>query len=214
MNDLFFNISVKNRNKILQSLEAHTNFYKKNNTILTNVKDDNLICIVLDGYVQIVKIDYNGNDIVAEKLERGSIFGTVLSHLENRDYNVITKEDSKIIIIDFNFILANENINNPVYNQFLKNLLNIFASKMQTNNERMEILSNKTIRNKLLAYFKIMSKKTNTRVIYLPITFSELADYLVIDRCAMSREIKNLKDDGLIEVSGRKIKLLYDNESN
>lgn len=210
MDDLFKNISLKNRSKILQSLEANTTFYKKNTTIFDNVNKENLICIVLDGYIQIVKNDYNGNEIIIEKFEKGSIFGSITSPICNNEYDVITKEDSKIIIIDYNTILSIDTISSNLYNQFLKNLLLILTSKIEKQNERIEILTNKTIRNKLLAYFKIISKKTNTKVIYLPINFSELADFLVVDRSAMSREIRNLKDDNLIEVSGRKIKLFYD----
>ena len=209
MNNLFLNITPRNIARILQSLEANSNFYKKNSSILKDVKKDNFICIVIDGYLQIIKNDYNGNKIVIEKLEKNSIFGTLISPLSNEEYEVVTKEDSKLVIIDFKSIIINNEINSNVYNQFLKNILNIMAIKIKEYNERIEILANKTIRNKLLAYFKITSKKSKSKIIYLPFNFSELADYLVVDRCAMSRELKNLKDDGLIEVEGKKIKLFY-----
>ena len=209
MNNLFLNITPRNIARILQSLEANSNFYKKNSSILKDVKKDNFICIVIDGYLQIIKNDYNGNKIVIEKLEKNSIFGTLIFPLSNEEYEVVTKEDSKLVIIDFNSIIINNEINSNVYNQFLKNILNIMAIKIKEYNERIEILANKTIRSKLLAYFKFTSKKSKSKIIYLPFNFSELADYLVVDRCAMSRELKNLKDDGLIEVEGKKIKLFY-----
>ena len=68
MNNLFLNITPRNIARILQSLEANSNFYKKNSSILKDVKKDNFICIVIDGYLQIIKNDYNGNKIVIEKL--------------------------------------------------------------------------------------------------------------------------------------------------
>ena len=71
------------------------------------------------------------------------------------------------------------------------------------------MLSNKSIRDKLLDYFRILSKKTGSKVIYLPMSYTELADYLAVNRSALSREIKNLKDDELIETKGKRIKLLY-----
>ena len=77
-------------------------------------------------------------------------------------------------------------------------------------NERIEILVNKTIRNKLLAYFKLMSKKYNSKVFLLTMTFTELADYLAVDRSSMNRELKYLKNEGLIRVYKRKITLLYE----
>ena len=85
------------------------------------------------------------------------------------------------------------------------------SDKMKTINERIEILANKTIRNKLLAYFKIMSNKNKSSVIYLPYTYSDLADYLGVDRSAMYRELRSLKDDGLITTKNRRINInLYD----
>ena len=83
------------------------------------------------------------------------------------------------------------------------------SDKMTNINNRIEILSNKTIRNKLLAYFKLMSKKNKSRIIYLPYTFIDLADYLGVDRSAMYRELKNLKEEGLITITNKKIILNF-----
>ena len=83
----------------------------------------------------------------------------------------------------------------------------MLATRSVTN--RIEILTKKTIRNKLLEYFKIVSTKNNSKNIYLPFTFTDLADYLAIDRSAMTRELKNLKGEGFIEIKGKRITLLY-----
>lgn len=208
MKELFFNITEKNQKKILQSLEANTHYFKKNVSIFSNNKQDNFIGIVLEGYLQIIKIDYNGNRTIIEELERDSIFGSTISDLSNKEYDLITKEDSKIIIIDFKTII-NQNEINSYYSQFLKNFLNILANKIERNNERIEILTNKTTRDKLLAYFNILSSKTKSKIIYLPFNYTDLAAYLSVDRSAMMREIKILKEDGVIETSNKKIKLKY-----
>ncbi len=208
MNNLFNNITNINKEKILKSLEGNTLYFKKNNTILTNIKQDNIIGIILEGYIQIVKTDYNGNRTIIEDLYDNDIFSSKMSNISNNEYSVITKEDTKIIVIYFNEILNNE-LNTSYYNQFLKNLLYIMSDKMTNINNRIEILSNKTIRNKLLAYFKIMSKKNNSKIIYLPYTFIDLADYLGVDRSAMYRELKNLKEEGLITIVNKKIILHF-----
>ena len=106
-----------------------------------------------------------------------------------------------------NIYAYNNNID--LYNTFIKNLIKVLYSKIKEFNNRIEILTNKTIRDKLLAYFKIMTKNNNSRIIYLPFNYSDLADYLAINRSAMAREMKTLKDEGLIETKGKKIKLLY-----
>ena len=202
MKNLFNNISPSNQERILKSLEA--------NTILTSVKQDNIIGIILEGYIEIIKTDYNGNRTIIEDLYENDIFGSDMSSISNNEYSIHTKEDSKIIIIYFNDII-NNSLNTTYYDQFLKNLLIIISEKMKTNNERIEILANKTIRDKLLAYFKIMSNKNKSRIIYLPYSYTDLADYLNVDRSAMYRELKSLKEDDLITIKNKRITLnLYD----
>lgn len=206
MTNLFNNIKPKDQEKILSFLEANTLFYKKNTTILNSVKKENIIGIVQVGNIQITKTDYNGNSTIIEDLYENDIFGFDFSSISNSEQNVITKEDSKITIIYFDDII-NKELNYPYFNQFLKNLLVIMSTKINNANNRIEILSNKTIRNKLLAYFKIISKKNKSKIIYLPYSFTDLADYLGVDRSAMYRELKHLKEEGLIETKNKKITL-------
>jgi len=206
MNELFYNINPREKEKILKFLEANTLHFKKNTTILSSVKNENIIGIVLSGYIQIVKTDYNGNLSIIEELFDDDIFGNSMFPIKNSEYNIITKEDSKIIIIYFDEVMRAD-LNYSYYIQFLKNLLNIYSKKMNNSNNRIEILTNKTIRNKLLAYFKIMSKKNKSKIIYLPYNFTDLADYLGVDRSAMYRELKNLKEEGLIEIKNKRITL-------
>jgi len=208
MNDPFYNISNKNKEKILRSLEALTFNFKKNSTILSTFKNENIIGIIVSGFIQIIRNDYNGNKIIIEELFENSIFGTVFSYINDDEYEIITKEDSQIIIIEYERIFELEQSNNQ-YNQFIKNLLQITTYQIHKINERIQILTKKSIRNKLLEYFKIASKKQGSRNIYLPFTFTDLADYLAIDRSAMSRELKNLKEEHFIDIKGKKITLLF-----
>lgn len=208
MTNLFTNISEKNQEKILKILEASTLNFKPNCQILTSVKLDNMIGIVLLGYMQIIRTDYNGNRTIIEELTENDVFGTTISSLTN-ECEIITKEDTKIVIIDFNNILNDVENNLSYYKQFIKNLLEIYSDKINTKNERIEILTKKTIRDKLLEYFKIVSKRNNSKKIYLTMTYIELADYLAVDRSAMTRELKNLSEEGFIKREDKKITLLY-----
>ncbi len=208
MTNLFTNISEKNQEKILKILEASTLNFKPNCQILTSVKLDNMIGIVLLGYMQIIRTDYNGNRTIIEELTENDVFGTTISSLTN-ECEIITKEDTKIVIIDFNNILNDVENNLSYYKQFIKNLLEIYSDKINTKNERIEILTKKTIRDKLLEYFKIVSKRNNSKKIYLTMTYIELADYLAVDRSAMTRELKNLSEEGFIKREEKKITLLY-----
>ena len=209
MSDLFKGIDNKQKQKLLRFLEASTLISKKNNIILSSVKQDNIICVLVSGHLQIIKTDYNGNRTIIEDLKENSVFGSITSSISNNEYDIITKEDSKIIIIDFNEIINYNESNTNYFNQFLKNLLSIMSDKIKNNNERIEILTNKTIRDKLLSYFKL---NVTNKIVNLPFTLTDLADYLAINRSAMQRELKNLKEEGFIEIKNKKIKLLYDIE--
>ena len=208
MTNLFTKISEKNQEKILKILEASTLNFKPNCQILTSVKLDNMIGIVLSGYMQIIRTDYNGNRTIIEELTENDVFGTTISSLTD-ECEIITKEDTKIVIIDFNNILNDVENNLSYFKQFIKNLLEIYSDKINTKNERIEILTKKTIRDKLLEYFKIVSKRNNSKKIYLTMTYIELADYLAVDRSAMTRELKNLSEEGFIKREEKKITLLY-----
>ena len=203
MNELFESIDEASKNRLLQIMEAYNRKYDKNSIILSSVKNDDIICILLSGHVQIIKNDISGDVTIIEDIKDNGIFGAISANISSPDYEIITKEESNIIIIELDNII--KDCDNQI---FLKNLLAIFYKKIKEFNNRIEILTNKTIRDKLLAYFNIMAKNNN-RIIYLPFSYSELADYLSINRSAMTREIKLLKDENLIETKGRKIKLLY-----
>ena len=204
----FFNIADEDKIKLLKSLEALTYTFNKNEEILKKIKNRNYIGIILDGIIQIIKTDYNGNRTIIEELTDNDIFGSKISSLSNNEYNITTKDKTKIIIIDYEQLIKLNNTN-IYYNQFIKNVLEIIISSINDKNNRIEILTKKTIRNKLLEYFKIVSKKNKSKNIYLPFTFTDLADYLAIDRSAMTRELKNLKDEGFIEIKNKRITLLY-----
>ena len=209
MKKLFDDISHTNKGKLLKLLQTHTFTFKSDKNILTPIKGDNIIGIVAEGSINIVQNNYNGEKIVVERLNKDDVFGTMFLDIANDDFDIITLEDSKIIIIDFQNIINNSFYHYSYYHRFISNLLNIVSEKMKEKNERIQLLSQKTIRNKLLEYFKLKTENRITKNIYLPYTFTELANYLGIDRSAMYRELKHLQDEGLIEIKNKKITLKY-----
>ena len=209
MINLFENIKPSNVGKIIKILEANRLTLPKNVNMFTLFKNSNFIGLVESGLIQIIKNDYQGNRVVIEEVETNQVFGSMLSFINSKEYEIIAKEDAKVILIDYNQIFSQDYIKYEYYNQFLKNLLQIVTDKIAENNERIEILSKRTIRNKLLEYFRYLSSKTGTKTLYLPFSFTDLANYLAVDRCAMSRELGYLKEEGFIKISSRRITLLY-----
>lgn len=206
MEKLFEKINDKERDLILKEFESSTIFYKKNQAFFFP-SNSNVLGIVLEGFLEVIKTDYDGNSIIIEELTEEKLFGTSFSNLNDNEYEMIAKEDSKILIIEYDMITHSTNYK-PYITKFLKNLLNITTEIINEKNKRIQILTKKTIRDKLLEYFNL-NKTTGTNILYLPFSYTYLANYLAVDRCAMSRELKNLRDDGLIETKGKKIYLKY-----
>lgn len=209
MTHLFDSINIRNKEKLLKLLETHPLHFKKNTSLFSMIQGENSIGFVTHGYLQIIKIDNNGTRTIIEELMDEDTFHTNLLSFNKNDYDIIAKEDTELILINYESIFQIEESNKDYYLQFIKNLLQITITKTEEKNERIEILTQKTIRNRLLEYFSIMSSKHGSKFIYLPFNFTDLADYLAVDRCAMSRELKNLKEEGFIEIKGKRITLLY-----
>ncbi len=209
MAKLFDEISPTNQRKLLNLLKAHTFTFKNDKIILSTIKHESLIGIVLEGHIQITYNNYNGDKIIIQNLKEKDAFGTMFLPITSDDYEITTITDSKIAIIDYENIFNNYYYNHYYYSQFINNLLSMMTDELNNKNERIELLSKKTIRNKLLEYFKLKTDGRITKNIYLPFTFIELASYLGIDRSAMHRELKNLQDEGLIEIKNKKITLKY-----
>lgn len=204
--NVFKKINSEDKSMLLKNLEANRVCLKKNESLSTT-RLNQVIGIINEGYIQIVKTDYYGNNIIIEELYKDSVFGSSISFSINEGCEILAKDDSEILLFD---VAAVRNLSNDkeYYYQFLLNLSEIYMGIITQRNERIRILTNKTIRNKLLEYFDILSKKTGSRIIHLPFSYTDMADYLAVDRSAMSRELKKLKEEKIIEVKSRRITLL------
>lgn len=83
----------------------------------------------------------------------------------------------------------------------------LFQGIKEDEYERLEVLSQRTIREKLQCYFSLLNARYRTSTFTLPFSFSALADYLSVDRSAMMRELKKMKEDGLIQTDRHEITL-------
>lgn len=208
MNGLFMGISEKEKLKLFTLLRAHIYTFDANVDIIPTIQSDNILGIIGSGKADIIRTNYYGDTTLIETLEKDNIFGTNISSLYNNEIDIITKEKTTIIIIDYKRLLSEDNIDKRYYNVFIQNLLNILTEKSKEKNDRISILTNKTIRNRLLEYFNT-HKEIGTRNVYLPYSFTSLASYLGVDRAAMTRELKYMKEERLIEIKGKRITILY-----
>ena len=187
---------------IIKNLESEIITYDKGRIISTHTNYEILIGIILNGSANIEMYDYNGNKTIIEKLENNSIFGNIFLYMKN-DISVVATSKCEVMFFEYKNFL--KNLKNPI---LINNVLNIYTNKIISLNIKIELLSKRTIKDKLLLYFRILSKKNHSKTFNIPCTYTELADYLSIDRSAMMREIKKLKDNGFIKVVNKKIKLI------
>ena len=201
---IFNGINKDDINNILKSLGARRITFKKDHIILSNLVEDDLIGIIINGKACIINYDYSGNRDIIDNLEYGDVFGRAFSYL-NSDEQIIASTDCEVLFLDYQ-LLVNDL---PKYSKINYNINRLLTSKIYSLYEKLEILSKRTIRDKLLSYFSNISKKRGKKTFNLPITYIELADYLSVDRSAMMRELKKLKVEKKIASNGKKITIYY-----
>ena len=194
---------------MLKCFEAKKRVFKKESIIMNYLGNTSTIGIITKGKAELIRNDYNGNRTIIETLTEDDIFGEVFSSYNINELSIKASEETEVLFIDYYHITKRCKKACPYHSKLVENTLNILSEKIVNINERIEILAKRTIREKLLAYFDIMSKKRLSKTFTIPFTYTDLADYLGIDRSAMQREIKNLKEDNLITTNRKKITLNY-----
>ena len=203
---IFEGIEEEDIKKMLKCFDAKTRTFKKDRTIVTNIINIKMIGIILEGTANVERYDYNGNRSIIEKLEKNSVFCEVFSRLGS-DISVIATSDCEVLFIEYEHLIKRCKKGCIYHSILTNNVLQLLSKKIVDLNKRLEILSKRTIRDKLLSYFELLANNNPKRSFNLPFTYTDLADYLSIDRSAMMREIKNLKEEGFIETNGKKITL-------
>lgn len=206
---IFKNIEEDDIKKMLNCFEAKTRSFKKDATIMNYIGYTSTIGIIIEGKAKLVRNDYDGNRTILEKLDKNDIFGEVFSNYNIDELSIQAEEDTTVLFIDYHHITKRCKKACPYHSKLVENTLNLLSQKIVNTNERLEILAKRTTREKLLTYFEIMAKKNISKTFIIPFTYTDLADYLGVDRSAMQRELKLLKEDGFIKTNNKKITLTY-----
>ena len=162
------------------------------------------------GEADLIRYDFNGNKTIVEHYLECSIFGEIFYNVTtNNELFVEAKTKCEVLFFDYSFIQNKCSANCSYHKKVVQNLPDLLLNEINSLNMRIEILSKRTIREKLLTYFNIISTQTLSKSFSLPFSLTDLADYLSVDRSAMMREIGFLKNDGVIEKNGNRITLLF-----
>lgn len=184
--------------------------FRKNQTITTYIKKRNQICIILNGEADLVRYDLNGDKSIIEHFTKNDIFGEAFYIITtNNELSVEAKKNCEVLFFIYDNIHQKCRHNCKFHHTLTENFSYLILNKVMDLNTRVEILSKRSIREKLCGYFNILSTRNLSKTFSLPFSLTDLADYLSVDRSAMMREIKSLKDEGFITKNGNKITLLY-----
>lgn len=182
----------------------------KGETVTTYIEKRNQICIVLSGEVDLIRYDLNGNKTIIGHFVDSDIFGEVFYPANtNNELFAVARKNSEILFYNYDSISTKCKRNCEFHKELTNSLSQLFLDQIVSLNLRIELLTKKNIRSKILSYFNALSKGNLRRTFTLPYSYTDLADFLSVDRSAMMRELKFLIDDGFIKKHGSKITLLY-----
>lgn len=184
--------------------------FDKNEVITTYIQKREQFCILVTGNADLVRYDLNGNRTIIEHFSKNDIFGEVFYTVTtNNELLVEAREKCEVLIYTYNDIHTKCRSNCKFHQKLSEYLPELILSKVNDLNMRVELLTKRSTRDKLLGYFSLLSTRHLSKTFSIPFSLTDLADYLSVDRSAMMREIKLLKEDGFIEKTGNKITLLY-----
>lgn len=198
---IFEGISENEMEAVLQYLAAVTEVYQKGEYIFRRGEKIFHIAIVLEGEICIQKEDYWGNLSILNKLSEGEVFGEVYACLgdERMLNSVVAAKKSEVLFLDVHKIFAPNTDAQIFRSRLIENLLSVMALKNQVLARKLEHMSQRTTREKLLSYLSEQSVKEGSSSFLIPFNRQQLADFLALDRSAMSRELCKMQDEGIIQ---------------
>lgn len=183
--------------------------YKKHDVIFhTGVKTDEF-GIVLSGEIHIENIGFWGNRIILHHIKTQDVFAETYAFCKTpMMVDVISASDSEILFINLNSLLCDDNKNKSWYNKVLYNLLILSTNKNLSWSSRVFCISPKNIRTRVMNYLSLEAVKCGNTQIIVPFNRQQMADYLNLDRSALSKELGRMKKDGILDFHKNKFYLL------
>lgn len=186
---------------ILQCLSAHKKTYQKGAFLVHSGDPIDEIGFVLEGAATILKEDCWGNCVILSQAAAGELFGEVYACLkqEASQVSVTTAVDTNVLYLNVQRMLHTCSSACPFHTRLIQNLLAVIAHKTLELTKKIEHLSKRTTREKLLSYLSAQAQAAGSNQFTIPFSRQQLADYLTVDRSAMSHELCKLRDDGVLE---------------
>ncbi|MCQ4638341.1 Crp/Fnr family transcriptional regulator [Anaerovorax odorimutans] len=207
---VFAGISSEEKLRIMECLDGKEKEYPCGSVIRRQVTKDR-IAFVSRGSIEISELRLDGIRNLLGIIEKDMLILPDFSWVKANTAQEIsvrsTDEGCSLIFFDLNKATGWCEKCCRAHKRFARNLLTCLANRNNYLTERIELLSQRKTRDKLIAYLGMESRKQHTKDLVLPLTMKALADYLCVDRTAMLREMKKLREEGLIEGMSGHIRL-------
>ena len=208
---LFQDISYEDYRSLLTCFQAVQKSFRVDELIydFSSPKND-AVGIVERGCAALIRIDEEGVATVMEELGPGGVFGRTLAFASSSgdSLEVVCRVPCDVLFIDYPHMLKRCEHACGHHSVLVQNMLRLMSDKAQALSQRVDVLSRRSIREKLLCYFRQLSERAGSDTFTLPFSLSTLADYIATDRSAMMRELKRLREEGIVRSDGRQFTLL------
>lgn len=212
---MYRDISLTDCRTLMNCLGCREKTYQKDQIIAATENSSRQIGIVISGCIHIIKEDIWGRRTFFTYTGDDGIFGEVLmgENLSERGILFKAAEPTTILIIPADRILHPCRNSCPFHHKLSRNLFDLLSRRNAALTEKIEITSKSSLREKVLAYLSLEAQKTGSMKVTIPLSRSEMADYLCTNRSALSRELANMKKDGILDYDLRTFHLLQVPES-
>ena len=207
---LFDGIQPEERKAMLDCIGYHTGTFRKGDIVAFEEENMKHIGIVLSGSVDMVKEDLWGNSTMLVRVRKNEVFGETFA-CGSDNLSVVTflvSEDAKVLFLPFNRVMHSCTMACQFHQKLIENMVRVIADKNRDLMRKVEVVSKRTIREKLLTYLSIHAQTQKKRYFEIPLGRVELAEYLCVDRSALTRELVKMKEDGLIDLDKNCFRLL------
>lgn len=182
-------------------LRSHRRQYRRGEFIFFAGQEIRQLAVMLSGTVHLVQEDYWGNRNILAQIRSGAMFAEAFACLPHcrSTVDALAVDDVELIAIDAASILSGRTVPESVQVKAAANLLAILAERNVMLTEKIRYLSQRSTRQKLMFYLSDEAARQGSPSFVLPFNRQELADYLSVDRSAMSAELSRMKKEGLLE---------------
>lgn len=207
--DLFEGIEESERERMLSCFAPQRRTFERGETIMDYSRRVERIGILLSGRAHLSCVDSEGQESFLENLQPQDMFGEMFSlPLPDLGYRVAADVKCEALFLEYSRVVSCSRSSCAQHSRLINNLFQMAARKAQQLALRVNILSHRSVRVRLMRYLEYCASCAGTRTVELDMTLVQLADYLCVNRSALMREIKNLNDEKIISSSGRRFELL------